>query len=95
MLSFPNWTNGTCYGSKSNATFVDCGSELLVSVKFPQRAQPAAASDVVVVVIGIPGSERGPYHMIEPFRNLAISAVHYPNGMTLEEAEAFVELHHG
>jgi hypothetical protein len=50
---------------------------------------------VVVVVIGIPGSERGRYHMIEPFRNLAISAVHYPNGMTLEEAEAFVELHRG
>jgi hypothetical protein len=60
-----------------------------------KRVQPAAASDVVVVVIGIPGSERGRYHMIEPFRNLAISAVHYPNGMTLEEAEAFVELHHG
>jgi hypothetical protein len=33
--------------------------------------------------------------MIESFRNLAISAVHYPNGMTLEEAEAFVELQHG
>jgi hypothetical protein len=54
MLSFPNWTNGTCYGSKSNATFIDCGSELLASVKLPQRVQPAAASDAVIFVIGIP-----------------------------------------
>jgi hypothetical protein len=57
MLSFPNWTNGTCYGSKSNATFVDCGSELLASVKLPQKVQSAAASDAVIVVIGIPRSK--------------------------------------
>jgi hypothetical protein len=38
-----------------------------------------------------PGSEHGPYHVIEPIGNLAVSAVPYPNGMTLEEAEAFVE----
>jgi hypothetical protein len=41
MLSFPNWTNGTCYGSKSNATFIDCGSELLASVKLPHSCSPA------------------------------------------------------
>jgi len=40
---------------------------------------------------GGPGSEHGSYHVLEPVRNLALSAGHYPNGMTLEEAEAFVE----
>jgi hypothetical protein len=29
---------------------------------------------------------------MEPIRNLAISAVHYPNGMALQQAEAFVGL---
>ena len=42
---------------------------------------------------GGPGSEHGPYHMVEPIRNLAVSAVDYPNGMTLEEAEAHVKPH--
>jgi len=42
---------------------------------------------------GGPGSERGPYHVLEPIRNLAISAVDYPNSMTRQEAEAFVEQH--
>jgi len=41
---------------------------------------------------GGPGSEHGPYHVIEPIRNLAISAVDYPNGMTLEDAEAYFQL---
>jgi hypothetical protein len=36
------------------------------------------------------GSEHGPYHLIEPIRNSALSAARYPNGMTLDEAEAFV-----
>ncbi len=40
---------------------------------------------------GGPGCEHGPYHLIESVRNLAVSAAHYPNGMTLEEAEAYVE----
>jgi hypothetical protein len=41
---------------------------------------------------GGPGSEHGPYHAIEPIRNLAVSAVDYPNGMTLEDAEAYFQL---
>jgi hypothetical protein len=36
------------------------------------------------------GSEHGPYHVLEPIRNLAVSATRYPNGMTLDEAETFV-----
>lgn len=36
------------------------------------------------------GSEHGPYHVLEPIRNLALSAARYPNGMTLDEAETFV-----
>jgi hypothetical protein len=44
---------------------------------------------------GGPGSEHGPYHVLEPIRNLAISAIGHPNGMTLQEAEAFVEQHTG
>ena len=42
---------------------------------------------------GGPGSEHGPYRMVEPIRNLAVSAVDYLNGMTLEEAEAYVKPH--
>lgn len=42
---------------------------------------------------GGPGSEHGPYHVLKPFGNLAISAAHYPNGMTLREAEDFVQQH--
>jgi hypothetical protein len=33
--------------------------------------------------------------VLEPIKNLALSAVPYPRGMTLEEAEAFVEQQHG
>jgi len=36
------------------------------------------------------GSEHGPYHLLEPIRNPALSAARYPNGMTLDEAETFV-----
>ena len=36
------------------------------------------------------GSEQGPYHVLEPIRNLAVSAGWYPNGMTLDQAEKFV-----
>jgi hypothetical protein len=43
---------------------------------------------------GGPGSEHSPYHALEPIRSLAISAVS-SNGMTLEEAEAYVEVHQG
>jgi hypothetical protein len=32
--------------------------------------------------------------MLEPIRNLALSAAWYPNGMTLDEAEAFVTAQH-
>jgi hypothetical protein len=38
------------------------------------------------------GSEHGPYHFLEPVRHLALSAGHYPNGMTLQEAECFIGL---
>jgi hypothetical protein len=31
-----------------------------------------------------------PYHVLEPIRNLALSAAWFPNGMTLDEAETFV-----
>ena len=34
------------------------------------------------------GAEHGPYHALEPVTNLALSAAWYPNGMTLDEAEA-------
>jgi hypothetical protein len=37
------------------------------------------------------GTEHGPYHVIEPMKNLEISGTRYPNGMTLKEAESFVE----
>jgi hypothetical protein len=36
------------------------------------------------------GSEHGPFHILEPVKNLALSAALYPSGMTLVEAEAFV-----
>jgi hypothetical protein len=38
-----------------------------------------------------PGNEHGPYHVIEPIKNWEVSGTLYPNGMTLEEAESFVE----
>jgi hypothetical protein len=40
---------------------------------------------------GWTGKRARAYPVLEPIRNLEVSGTHYPNGMTLDDAETFVE----
>jgi hypothetical protein len=35
-----------------------------------------------------------PYHVLEPIKNLALSAARFPDGMTLDQAETFITQQH-